>query len=68
MPLATSTTPKDPAKARAGRIGAQTRWHEPRVIDLRDLHPSVAAVVRAIVRAADNAAQRDPDPSADTAA
>lgn len=51
---------KDPAKVRAGAIGAAKRWSDPanrRVVRLDSLEPPVAAAVRALI-AADAAAKQ----------
>lgn len=39
------------SKAEAGAIGARRRWGAPRVLRLDQLHPAVAAAVRALVDA-----------------
>lgn len=45
------STAKDPAKVRAGAIGAQKRWagHSPRIIRLDDLAPEQRAFVAELV-------------------
>jgi hypothetical protein len=43
--------PKDAVKQRAGAIGAAKRWGPRRVVRLAELHPSVAAAVRALIEA-----------------
>jgi hypothetical protein len=43
---------KDPAKVRAGQIGARERWHSPKVVDLADLTGSQRRLVVALVEAA----------------
>lgn len=64
------STDKDPAKVRAGQIGARRRWGEQRVIHLDQLSPEQARLVRALVAAAkaaraDQAGPGDPpDPAA----
>lgn len=50
---------KDPAKVRAGKIGMARRWGPRRVVRLDQLDPSVANVIRAILKAEENAAARD---------
>lgn len=52
------TTAKDPKKVRAGIIGAQRRWGERRVIDLRTVDPAVAGVIRSILNAQTHAAAK----------
>lgn len=45
---------KDPAKVRAGEIGARKRWsgHQPRIVRLDDLSPEQRRLVLALVNAA----------------
>ncbi len=62
----TARPPKDPAKQRAGRIGAATRWGAdphipPRVIVLDDLDAPARRLVMALVDAARREAERTPD-------
>jgi hypothetical protein len=48
---------KERVKSRheAARIGARARWGPPRVVRLDQLDPAVAGVIRAILRAQENA-------------
>jgi hypothetical protein len=46
------STVKDPAKVRAGQIGAETRWHQPRVVHLDELSGEQRRLVLALVAAA----------------
>ena len=48
-----STAEKNPAKVRAGTIGAAARWGpERRQVDIRDLSPEQRRLVLALVEAA----------------
>lgn len=60
-----SAPEKDPAKVRAGSIGARNRWagHPRRVVRLDSLDPTVANVIRALV-AADAEARKSVPPEA----
>jgi hypothetical protein len=49
MPGATA---KNPDKVRAGRIGAEVRWHAPRTVDIADLTGEQRRLVLALVAAA----------------
>ena len=51
--MAGSTAPpKDPIKVRAGRIGADVRWRQPRVVSLTDLTGEQRRLVLALIDAA----------------
>jgi hypothetical protein len=43
---------KDPAKVRAGQMGARERWHAPKVVNLADLTGAQRRLVLALVDAA----------------
>jgi hypothetical protein len=43
---------KDPEKVRAGKLGAESRWHQPKVVDLGELSPPQRRLVLALVDAA----------------
>ena len=47
------------ARSRAGKRGAASKWGPRRVVRLDQLDPSVASVIRAILKAEENAAARD---------
>jgi hypothetical protein len=49
---------KNPVFVEAGLRGSAKRWGERRVVRLDRLDPATAAVIRAILRAQDNAANR----------
>lgn len=60
MPL--SHIEKDPAKARAGRIGMASRWGNPanrRTVRIADLSPEARALVLALVAAAKSASSEE---------
>jgi hypothetical protein len=48
-------TPTPLSHVERGRLGAAKRWGERRVVRLDRLDPATAAVIRAILRAEDNA-------------
>ena len=50
-------TAKDPRKVRAGQAGARGRWGERRIVRLDTLEPPVAAAIRALI-AADQEAKK----------
>jgi hypothetical protein len=44
-------TIKDPAKVRAGHVGARQRWGEPRILRLDELTPTQRRVILALIGA-----------------
>lgn len=47
---------KNPAKQRAGRIGARAKWGEPRILRLDELTNEQRRLVRAVLEASEAAA------------
>ncbi len=50
-----SVVTKDPDKVRAGRIGADVRWRQPRIVSLDDLTGEQRRLVLALIDAAKKA-------------
>ena len=48
-------TDKDPAKVRAGQLGARKRWGDPRILRLDQLDPDERRLIQAILTAKRNA-------------
>lgn len=54
-PRSATLIPKDPSRVDRGRRGARAKWGPQRIVRLDRIDPATAEIIRAILRAQENA-------------